>query len=566
MTLSSLYAALNILNGSKKWYEATVNLTLVQPLLGRFFYGFALALLPCLWLALFDEYGSDSYVGSIGFSASCALCLFFGWILRLGTRKASFSQGLYRKEAIALVVLIWICASFAGSLPYLLSSVITSPIDALFESVSGFTTTGASILESKKFDAQGLHEVAKAKSYPLEEGRSVHYHGTITATVDAFGVTHHGIEALPRSLLLWRSLSQWLGGCGIVVLFVTLLPMAGIGSKVLFQSEVSGPSKESLTPRIKETAHILWFIYLLLSLVQWLWILGAVPHIGWFDALTITFSTISTGGFSNYNASLGHFHSGILEWIVIIFMTAGSINFYLFFHLWWRRFYKLIDVELFLFFSILFFGSCYCSITLHNHPVEWLNGGSQILTWTDALRTGTFQFVSMMSSTGMATVNFDHWPFGAQILLFLAMMIGGMSGSTSGGIKVIRPYIVARYVVYRLRMFVRPDQVEIFRLQNKEMDLQNITMVLTFFCLCVFFLLMGSVFFIFTGLEPLTSLSLANCFLNNTGQAFRLAGPTESFAFLTPFSKLASCFMMLLGRLEYFTLLIVMMPSFWKKS
>lgn len=521
-------------------------------------------MLPCLLLSGYDEFilkeGSHTFYG---FLFSGLICFFIGFLLHLLARSKQTS--FFRKEAIGLVVFIWLAASFVGTLPYLLSGYLSSPIDALFESVSGFTTTGATILESKLLDVTGNFEIAKTKLIP-SSGAMIAYSGTVHPVVNSSGMILEGVEALPRSLLLWRSLTQWLGGGGIVIFFLTLLPLAGVGSKVLFQSEITGPTKESLTPRIKQTSSILWGIYLTLTLIQIGFILLFSPEIELFDALTITLSTISTGGFSCYNDSLSHFHSSSLEWIVIFFMIAGSINFYLFFHLIKGRFHKFANVEFLLFLALIAAGSLICTKAIAFKETRWLSGSTQVLEAVDSFRTGAFTFISIISSTGFVTSNFNLWPATAKMALFFAMITGGMSGSTAGGIKVIRPYIVARYIFYRLRSLVRPEGVEVFRLHGSEMDPSALNMVLVFFCLAAFSFSFSTGGFILEGLDLQTAASLAASFLGNTGLGFSLAGPTETCAFLTPIAKLFSCFLMLLGRLEYITLLLIMLPTFWRRT
>lgn len=532
-------------------------------LMSRFCYGFAAVLLPCLFLAIYDEHSTHIYNCSIGFSLTFLTSLCIAYFLDLHSKSAPST--FLRKQAVLMVILIWIGASFIGAMPYFFSGILKSPVDALFESVSGFTTTGASILTPKLYDPTDDFEIAYVKKSVLDPDTSHIFYGTITPILTESGSFKEGLEAIPRAVLLWRSLTQWLGGGGIVVLFLTLLPLAGVGNKVLFQSEVTGPSKEGLTPRIKETARILWKIYLSLSLAQLVTMLWFVPQLSWFESLTLMLSTASTGGFSIYSNNVSYFNNPTLEWILIVFMILGATNFYLLFHLAKGRFHKALDIEMFLFFLILISSSIFGAWALQGKPVELLSGETLRLDWLGNLRVSFFQFTSLMTSTGFATANFDNWPMPVQALLLLTMCVGGMSGSTSGGVKVIRVYILIRYCFYRIKNLLQPETVETFKLHGHEIDPSTVSLVFVFMGLVGLSTITGTFFYILDGLDIESAFTFSCSSLNNTGQAFRLLGPKESCALLSVSSKLFACFQMILGRLEYFTLLMVMIPAFYKK-
>jgi trk system potassium uptake protein TrkH len=461
------------------------------------------------------------------------------------------------------VVLIWLGASTIGSFPYFFSGTLNSPVDAFFESVSGFTTTGNTILCAKQYNTQSHEEIAYVKK--SSDNHSFIFYGNVKPLYLTSGEIKEGIEALPRALLLWRSMTQWLGGGGIVVLFLTLLPLAGVGNKVLFQSEVTGPSKEGLTPRIKETARILWKIYLGLSLALLFSITFWIPELSWFESLTLMLSTVSTGGFSIYNTNMAHFQNETLELILSLFMILGSINFYLLFHLIKGQFYKAFDIELLLFLVIILSITLSGAWILQGENLQSLSGEALKSDSIVNLKTSFFHLASLTSSTGYASVNFAIWPASLQFLLFVSMYIGGMSGSTAGGIKVIRIYILIRYCFYRIKSLLQPESVETFKLHGREIESTTVTLVFSFFGLVLIANVTGAFIYLLDGLDMGSALSLTACNLNNSGQGFNMIGPTESCAFLSSSSKLLSCFQMLLGRLEYFTLLMVMIPAFYRK-
>lgn len=542
-----------------------MNIGAIGKVLGKFLQGFSLVFIPSIILASYDEWLTKTgHFISIGFLGAAFICWFIGFTLK--RQFSSSSESIYRKEAIALVPLIWVSACIIGAIPYLLCHTLTSPVDALFESTSGFTTTGATIFEAKRYDPQNQYEIPYFRHSGLLSTCIQPFYGTLRPLKDAQGnLIAQGFDAVPRAVLLWRNLTQWLGGGGIVVLFVTLLPLTGIGGRVLFQAEVTGPSKEGLTPRIKETAQIIWIIYGCLSIAQLLAHQIFTPELSWFDRIMLMFSTVSTGGYCSYGDGIAHFKNPALEWILIAFMSASSINFYLFFHLWRRKFYKLADVELMIFASLIVIGGLCCSILLAHSSLDGSYTSLLPIPTTESLRSSFFQITSCVSSTGYATPQIGQWPAIIQLFLFLTMVVGGMSGSTAGGLKMIRFYIVFRYCLYCLRALHRPQSSEVFRIHGHEMSPSSVLMVFSFFSMAALSAIIFIFFLVTDGHDLQTAGGLALCFLNNTGLSPDFTHANESFAFLSPLSKLAGMFMMILGRLEYFALLVVLLPSFWKK-
>ncbi|MBU6446822.1 MAG: TrkH family potassium uptake protein, partial [Verrucomicrobia bacterium] len=429
------------------------------------------------------------------------------------------------------------------------------PLDAYFEAMSGLTTTGATMLAPKSYDVTTGEEIPYLLTHPHVPEKTYVYYGTVPPIRDPETglILHTGIEAVSKALLFWRSLMQWIGGMGIVVIFLAVLPVLGVGGKLLYQMEATGPIKDEISPRVRETASQLWKLYAFFTLVQVALLVWTNREMPFFDALCTSFATLSTGGFSVRNESIASYHSIATEWIVVLFMILGSINFSLFFHILRFKFFKVYVPDFFLFLAIAFAGSIAVSLFL----VPDLGFGS-------AFRFGIFQAISAQSTTGFFSANYDLWPFAPQILLLLLMFVGGMSGSTAGGIKTPRFYIAYKILLHRLESIFRPDSVRKLYIGKSEVDDKNALTVLTFFCMVVFFVVVGALLFIFDGIDPETAVGLIASFLNNAGLAFRAAGPMETATFLPPFSKVLSTFWMLLGRLEFFVVLLLFLPTFWK--
>lgn len=482
---------------------------------------------------------------------------------------------LYRKEALLLVIIVWFLTSGIGALPFWINGTFDNPIDAYFETASGFTTTGATVMEAKNYDNAGK-EIPISKTFYLGKKITYSYWGTITPVKNPkTGTLLTGIEAVSPSLLFWRSMTQWLGGCGIIVLFVAVLPALGVGGKILYQTEITGPSKESLAPRIKETASQLWKIYLGLTLLQILLLMLTNSDMALFDATTVAFSTISTGGFAPKNASVAAYNSAYTDWIVIVFMILGSISFSMYFFFMKGKFKKLNDPELKLFLIIVLITSLFAAWQLFGREKYTFEGGfpggkEGLFNFWEALRYGAFQIVSAQTSTGFATANFDLWPYPIQTTMLILMFVGGMAGSTAGGLKVIRLQMFFWIMVDKIEQIFRPDSIRRYRVGNIPIDSNIATNVLTFFTVALSITMIGTFILVLTpigfipSLDPETSLTSMACFLNNVGLAFRLAGPTGSFAFLPGWEKALASFWMIAGRLEYFAILVLFIPAYWK--
>lgn len=415
------------------------------------------------------------------------------------------------REGFAIVTMGWVFFSLFGSLPFILSGYIPSFTDAFFETMSGFTTTGATIL------------------------------------VD--------IEKLPQGLLFWRSLTHWMGGMGIIVLSLAILPFLGVGGMQLFKAEVPGPVPDKLTPRVTETAKILWGVYILISAVETgLLMLGGMNL---FDALCHTFGTMATGGFSTKNASIGHYSSPYIHYVIIFFMIAAGTNFSLHYRFLRKEFKIYFSNSEFRLFLLLIVGATLAigyDTLLHNYPDPEV-----------AFRNTLFQVVSILTTTGYGTADYEQWAFSSQFILFLFMFIGGCAGSTGGGMKVIRLFVLIKFVRAEVQRLLHPRAVIPIRVGNTTIPREIVTNIVGFFLLMTALFVGGVIFMSVLGLDLETSLGAVAATLGNIGPGLGSVGPTDNYAHIPLIGKWVLTFFMLAGRLEIYTVLILFAPSFWKK-
>jgi trk system potassium uptake protein TrkH len=477
-----------------------VNLLLDFEILGWLLVG--LAGFECVPIACALAYGEPV----LPYAASAAAALAYGLTVALAMRPKD--RHMRTRDGFLVVSAAWILASAFGSLPYVLTGALT-PVDALFESVAGFTTTGSSVLTQ--------------------------------------------IEAAPRALLLWRSLTQWLGGMGIIVFTIAVLPLLGIGGMQLFKAEVPGPVTDKLTPRIAVTARRLWLIYVgftLAALVA-LWVAG----MGVFDALCHALTTLATGGFSTRNASIGAFRTPAIEWVVIFFMLVAGTNFAVHYRLLVggaRRVAR--DTELRLYLAL---------VASLGALVAWLLCASSAPE--HAVRTALFQVTSILTTTGFATADFELWPALAKFLIVPLLVLGGMAGSTSGGLKTLRVLLGLR----ALRTFVlrlsHPLAVRPVRYAGRPVGDEVVIGVVLFFMAYFAIALIAAAVVASGGYDLLTSLTAALTAIGNVGPGLGEVGPTDNFAHLPAQAKLALSFCMIAGRLEIFTVLVLFEPHFWRR-
>lgn len=471
---------------------------------------------------------------------------------------------LYRREALALVVIIWVFTPIVSALPFYLSGALNNPVQAYFEAVSGLTTTGATVVQAKKFDALG-QEISIEKHVRGSLDVTYNYYGNIDPVVDpSNNQVYQGIEALGKGLLFWRSFMQFLGGGGIVLLFIAILPALGLGGKMLFLAELTGsPVKGTMTPRIKETAHQIWKIYVGLTVLQIMMLVATNAEMPWFDAVTISFSTLATGGFTIHNHSIGYYQNTNTDWVILIFMLLGSISFSLYFNMIRGKFYKLYEPEFIIFILVVLASCILCATWLVGTERRFEGSTPGIFSLLESIRYGSFQVVSMLTTTGFAIADYDYWPYSIQVMLLILMFIGGMSGSTAGGIKILRCYMLSRIGIHTIESLFRPETVRQLRIADREINSGTSTLVLSFFLTLIAISVASTFGFVIMGVDPETALGLVAAMITNTGIGFRVVGPYDSMAFLSDGGLLMSAFLMILGRLEIFAVLAVLVPAFW---
>ena len=417
---------------------------------------------------------------------------------------------LRTKDGFIITIFFWTVLGFFGSIPFYLAELEgVSYIDSLFESISGLTTTGATVLV--------------------------------------------GLDDMPKSLLFYRHLLQWLGGMGIIVLAVAVLPLLGVGGMQLYKAETPGPLKDSkLTPRITETAKALWFVYL--SMTISCSILYKYFGMSWFDAVCHAFSTISIGGFSTHDDSFAFFSNSGLRWTAIIFMVISGINFALHYLAWTKKrlFHYFYDSEVKLYLSLLTSTALITYLTLYFSEN----------IYDEMLVDSVFQAVSIGTTTGFLTSNYSNWPLFVPIMLLIAAFIGACAGSTGGGIKVIRALILIRQGSSEITKLIHPNAVVTIKFGRKSLDPRVSESVWGFFAVYVATFLIILMFLLSQSNDFLTAFSAVGATLNNLGPG--LGAVSENYMEITDGSKLALCIAMLLGRLEIFTLLLLFTPAFWR--
>jgi trk system potassium uptake protein len=433
----------------------------------------------------------------------------FGIILWFLTRRNKNTE-IKKREGYLIVSVGWIAMALFGTLPFIIYGDISSFTDAFFETMSGFTTTGATIL------------------------------------VD--------IESQPYGLLFWRSMTHWIGGMGIIVLSLAILPILGIGGMQLYQAEVAGPNKDKLHPRVRETAKRLWAIYFILTMTEVVFLLLGGMNL--FDSLCHSFGTLATGGFSTKNASIAFYNSPYIEYVIMVFMFLGGTNFALHYYAIHGNFKSYLKDEEFRFY-ISFLG-----ITITGSALFLFIYNSVELE--KSFRDSAFSIMSILSSTGFATVDYEKWhPFFTLMFLFL-LLFGACAGSTSGGVKMVRYYLLIKNSVYELKRLIHPQAVIPVRYNERAVTNEVITKISSFVLLYLFVFAAGSIILSFTGLELSSAMGSVAACLGNIGPGLGSTGPVANYNHVTEVGKWILSFIMLMGRLELFTLLIIFSPSFWK--
>jgi len=483
-----------------------MQLSVVQRMIGVLLMLFSLTMLPP---ALVSWYYHDG--ATIAFLLAFILIISLGFLLWLPVKK--IHRALRVRDGFFIVVMFWTVLGITGALPFLLFDEHgLSLADAVFESMSGLTTTGATVIT--------------------------------------------GLDILPKSILYYRQQLQWFGGMGIVVLAVAVLPMLGIGGMQLYRAETPGPIKDSkLTPRIKETAKVLWYIYVGLTIACTLayWAAG----MSLFDAIGHAFSTIAIGGFSTHDASIGFFDSRLIEWIAVIFLILSGANFSLHYFAWHRNSLKSYwhDSEFRFYIKLLSLVTLVVTLTLYFQDIY--HGGFE------AFGQALFHTVSIATTAGFTTTDYSTWPAFVAILLLLSSFVGGCAGSTGGGIKVIRVLLLIKQGLREIYRLIHPRAQIPVRIGDKVLDSRTIAGVWGFFALYVASFVFMYLLLALSGLDLVTAFSAVAATINNLGPG--LGEVSMNYASINEASKWVLCFSMLLGRLEIFTLLVLLVPAYWQK-
>jgi trk system potassium uptake protein TrkH len=425
-------------------------------------------------------------------------------------RKAKVDY-INHREGMAIVTIGWMAVGFFGAIPFFFGAEFNTFVDAFFESVSGFTTTGSSILSN--------------------------------------------IEAVSKGLLFWRSFIQWLGGMGIIVLSVAILPFLGVGGMQLYKAEVPSPVPDKLKPRIKDTATVLWKVYALISLAEVALLM--IGGMSLYDALCHTFTTMPTGGFSTKNASIAHYNSIYFDAVFIFFMLLAGINFSL--HYQFLRGKPLVfwrDSECRFFLGAVLVLAAIVTFDIYGNIYEKIG---------QAFRFAAFQVVSIVTTTGYATADYELWPTMSQLILLLCMFLGASAGSTGGGMKCLRVMLYLKYCYKELFLLIHPHAVKPIKLGGQTIPEDVIRSVLGFMGLYVGLFVFSSVLMASMGVDFITAVASVAATIGNIGPGLGTVGPVDNFANIPYWGKWVLIWCMLLGRLEIYTVIILIVPEFWRK-
>ncbi|WP_299103669.1 potassium transporter TrkG [uncultured Tenacibaculum sp.] len=476
-----------------------------------------------MWLSIpFSFYFNDE--AKWGFLNAGIVTVSIGLLLYFFNKPTQ--KNIQKKEGYLIVTLGWLTLSFTGMLPYIFTGAIPSITDAFFETISGYSTTGSSILTD--------------------------------------------IESMPKGILFWRSATHWIGGMGIIVLTIAILPLLGIGGMQLFMAEAPGPSADKLHPRITDTAKRLWLIYVLLTVVEFL--LLKVAGMTWFDAINHSMATVSTGGFSTKNASVAHWNgTPLIQYIIIFFMFVAGTNFVLTYFALKGKVQKVIQSEEFKYYSIgillistivaiviLFFQDPSLQTSIE-HPMVWGKTES-------AIRHALFAVISVVTTTGFVTADFTMWSFFVTALFFSLFFLGGSAGSTSGGVKIVRHIVMLKNSFLEFKKSLHPNAIIPVRYDGKAVSQNIVFNILSFFILYMLIFIIGTVILAFLGLDFISAIGACASSLGNIGPAIGTVSPVDNFSHLSVGAKWFCSFLMLIGRLELFTVLILLTPFFWRKN
>ncbi len=481
-----------------------MNYKLVFRLLGRLLLIEAALMTPSLAVALIYGQGDWlSFVITMAVTAACGAALSF--LLK------PQREDLTARDGMAVAGLSWIILSFFGALPFVISRAIPNMVDAYFEAVSGFTTTGSTILTE--------------------------------------------IEHLPKGILFWRSFTHWIGGMGVLVFTLAVLPRLSGRTAHLARAESPGPTFTKLLPKMTDTAKMLYTLYFVLSLIEAACLLLAGMNV--YDALIHTFGTAGTGGFSNYNASIAAFHSPLIEWIIAVFMMLFGVNFAIYFHMVRKEKEPILQSE------ELWF---YLGLVLVSTLIITFNILPQAQGFFPALRTAFFQVTSIASTTGFSTADFNLWPLLSRAILLLLLCFGACAGSTAGGFKISRILLLGKSAYRDLEHTLQPRKVAVVRFEGKPVAENTLTQVGVYLSIWLFMAVVGTLLLCIRQTDLVTAMTAALTCLSNVGPGLNGVGPTENFSSFSPAAKLLLSFLMLAGRLEIYPVLLLFSHNVWRKN
>lgn len=453
----------------------------------------------------------------VGHLQSMGICMGIGIPVWLFTRK---SRSLNNKDGFVIVTLSWLLVALAGAMPFYLSGAIPNFTDAWFESMSGVTTTGA----------------------------------TIIGNPNTLPHLPNGIESLTHGVLYWRSFIQWIGGMGIIVFTIAILPLLGVGGVQLFKAEVPGPVSDKIRPRVKETAKILWMVYVGLTAAEA--ILLSISGMSWFDAICHAFTTLPTGGFSTQNASIAAYANPAIHYIIILFMFIAGVNFFLHFRsLTGNIKICFKDPEFLAYIGITFAATLFIFLNIASAQGEWTH---------DNFLSSLFQSVSILTTTGYVSADYEIWPFFSQYLILILMFIGAMGGSTGGGMKVARIILLVKYAATETRRMLHSRAIIPIRIGDRYIGEDVVRNTLGFFLFYMSIFGVTALILTTLNLDIESAIGAAASAIGNIGPGLGAFGPTDNYALLHPMGKWMLTFCMLLGRLEIFTIMVLFSRTFWK--
>ena len=483
-----------------------MNLRNIFHILGIFVMMIGAAMLPAFVISAMLHEAAWTAIGLSSLISMGAGLLMYILIPRTGERIS-----LSHREGFVIVTLAWVLASAFGGLPFLLSGVVPTFCDAFFETMSGFTTTGASVISN--------------------------------------------LDKTSSGILFWRALTHWMGGMGIIILSIAILPLLGVGGMQLFKAEIPSPVKDKITPRITETAKNLWLVYVAITAVEivLLWLGGMSV----FDAVCHAFATMATGGFSTYDASVARFNSLYIEIVIIVFMFVAGMNFTLHYRLFKGDAKSFVrDPEFHFYGAIVLVTTALITLDLRFHYFS---------SFGESLRYAAFQVVSIITTTGFATYNFDQWPAPSKFILVLLMFIGGCAGSTGGAIKCLRFMVVIKQTFIELTRLIHPHAVISVKIAKVAVPPEIVSSIRSFFFLYIAIAMAAMLALTLLGVDMVTSISGVAATLGNVGPGLGLVNASSTYFELPQAAKWILSLCMLLGRLEIYTVLVLLVPDFWKK-